>query len=172
MQLRQKRVRMPRRSRVQKRLRWRRHPQKQTVRGAERKPLSQLTFYVFSPALVFDTLRFFSMVSPIDFLFGLDWSPMAAIREDQQGQEGSFGFLPVLLGTSVIAILAMFVAGIRYFSGWIVFALLIVFALGTKHPRPLTFESSLGSGRRLLLLIAILIFVTCFMLEPIRIDLG
>ena len=72
---------------------------------------------------------------------------------------------------SILLVFAMFVAGLRVFSGWIVFALLILFALGTKHPRPLRFEQDLGWVRKLLLLVAIAIFVTCFMIEPIRIDL-
>ncbi len=71
---------------------------------------------------------------------------------------------------SVLLVVLMLFAGYLYFSGWILFALLILFALGTKHPEPLTFEGSLGPGRRFLLLIAILILVTSFMLEPIRIS--
>ena len=64
---------------------------------------------VFS--LITEALLFFSVVSPIDFFFGADWRPVTAIRSDQPGQEGSFGILPVLLGSFVIAIFAMFVAG-------------------------------------------------------------
>ncbi|WP_397543518.1 phosphate ABC transporter permease subunit PstC [Roseovarius salis] len=61
--------------------------------------------------LVFDSLRFFAQVSPAEFFFGMDWRPITAIREGQVGQEGSFGFIPVLVGTTVIAALAMAVAG-------------------------------------------------------------
>jgi Zn-dependent protease len=71
---------------------------------------------------------------------------------------------------SVILVVLMLFAGYQYFSGWILFALLILFALGTKHPRPLSFEGSLGPVRQFLLAISILILVTSFMLEPIRID--
>jgi membrane-associated protease RseP (regulator of RpoE activity) len=71
---------------------------------------------------------------------------------------------------SVLLVVLMLFAGYQYFSGWILFALLILFALGTKHPRPLSFEGSLGPVRQTLLLISILILVTSFMLEPIRID--
>ena len=60
--------------------------------------------------LLFDSLRFFAMVSPIDFFFGLDWRPITAIRPDQVGGEGAFGIIPVLMGSSLIAILAMAVA--------------------------------------------------------------
>ena len=71
---------------------------------------------------------------------------------------------------SVLLVGLMLFAGFRYFSGWILFALLILFALGTRHPQPLSFAGNLGPGRRLLLLAAILILVTSFTLEPIRID--
>jgi len=71
---------------------------------------------------------------------------------------------------SVLLVVLMFFAGYRYFSGWILFALLILFALGTRHPQPLSFAGDLGAGRRILLMIAILILITSFTLEPIRID--
>ncbi len=71
---------------------------------------------------------------------------------------------------SLLLVALMLFAGYVYFSGWILFALLIFFALGTKHPRPLSFDGDLGPGRRLLLLVAILILVTSFMLEPISIN--
>jgi hypothetical protein len=64
----------------------------------------------------------------------------------------------------------MVYAGFRYFTGWLLFAVLIFFALGTKHPRPLSFQGGLGPLRLLLLWISILIFLTSFMLEPVRID--
>ncbi len=72
---------------------------------------------------------------------------------------------------SLLLIAAMFYAGWRFFTGWFIFAILILVALGTKHPRPLSFEGSLGPLRLLLLWISILIFVTSFMIEPITIDL-
>ena len=64
---------------------------------------------VFS--VLFETLHFFSKVSPIDFLFGLQWSPQTAIREDQVGQSGAFGLIPLLVGTLLITLIAMLVAG-------------------------------------------------------------
>src|SRR5439155_9905374 len=54
---------------------------------------------------------FFRMVSPFDFLFGLEWSPQVAIRADQVGSSGAFGAVPVFWGTIFIgAIIAMVVA--------------------------------------------------------------
>src|SRR5690606_9010517 len=44
---------------------------------------------VFS--VLFETLRFFARYPALDFLFGLQWSPQTAIREDQVGQSGAFG---------------------------------------------------------------------------------
>ena len=61
-------------------------------------------------SVLFESLRFFSMVSPIDYLFGLEWSTQMAIREGQVGAAGSFGAVPVFLGTAVIAAIAMLLA--------------------------------------------------------------
>ncbi len=62
-------------------------------------------------SLLFESLRFFSRVSPIEFLFGTTWSPQTAIRADQVGSSGAFGAVPLFWGTIFIgAIIAMFVA--------------------------------------------------------------
>ena len=62
-------------------------------------------------SLLFESLRFFSMVSPIEFLSGLSWSPQMAIRADQAGSSGAFGAIPLFWGTIFIgAIIAMIVA--------------------------------------------------------------
>ncbi|HEX6376107.1 MAG TPA: phosphate ABC transporter permease subunit PstC [Allosphingosinicella sp.] len=62
-------------------------------------------------SLLFESLRFFAMVSPLDFLFGLDWSPQTAMRADQAGSSGAFGAIPLFWGTIFIgAIIAMAVA--------------------------------------------------------------
>lgn len=73
---------------------------------------------------------------------------------------------------SMVMVAFMVYAGIRYFSGWLVFAAMVLFVIGTRHPRPLTFERQLGPGRVLLLLLALTIFATSFMLVPVTIDLG
>jgi phosphate transport system permease protein len=64
---------------------------------------------VFS--VLFETVRFFERVSPIDFLFGTHWSPQTAIREDQVGSSGAFGIVPLVTGTLLITFIAMLVAG-------------------------------------------------------------
>ncbi len=61
-------------------------------------------------SLIFETIRFFTLVSPGAFLFGLDWSPQTALRADQIGASGSFGAIPVFAGTLMITILAIGIA--------------------------------------------------------------
>ena len=57
-----------------------------------------------------ETLRFFSSIPVTDFLFGTEWSPQTAIRDDQVGSSGKFGVLPLLSGTLLISFIAMLVA--------------------------------------------------------------
>jgi phosphate transport system permease protein len=64
---------------------------------------------VFS--VVVETWRFFQLVSPIDFLFGLEWNPQAALRADQGDFSGAFGIVPLVTGTLLITLIAMCVAG-------------------------------------------------------------
>ena len=61
-------------------------------------------------SLLFEALAFFTKVSPVDFLFGLEWSPQTAIRADQVGASGAFGAIPVFTGTLLITVIAMIVA--------------------------------------------------------------
>lgn len=59
---------------------------------------------------MFESLRFFEQVPVFDFLTGLQWSPQTALREDQAGQSGAFGAVPIFTGTFMIMAVAMFVA--------------------------------------------------------------
>ncbi len=52
-------------------------------------------------SVLFETLRFFTHVSPIQFLFGLQWSPTG----------NSYGMIPLLVGTLLITLIAILVAG-------------------------------------------------------------
>ncbi|HIJ38959.1 MAG TPA: phosphate ABC transporter permease subunit PstC [Rhodospirillaceae bacterium] len=61
-------------------------------------------------SLLFESLRFFSMVPVSDFLFGLSWSPQMAMRTDQVGSSGAFGAVPLFAGTLLISLIAMVVA--------------------------------------------------------------
>jgi phosphate transport system permease protein len=56
---------------------------------------------VFS--VLFETLVFFSEVSPIEFLFGTHWAPTSS--------PASFGIIPLLVGTLLITLIAILVAG-------------------------------------------------------------
>jgi phosphate transport system permease protein len=63
-------------------------------------------------SLIGESLRFFSMVSPIEFFFGLTWTPQQmAFRADQAGGTAAFGFIPLIVGTLLITAIAISVAG-------------------------------------------------------------
>jgi phosphate transport system permease protein len=61
-------------------------------------------------SVLFETLRFFTIVPVTEFLFGLHWSPQIAIRADQAGSSGTFGAVPIFAGTLMISAIAMLVA--------------------------------------------------------------
>jgi phosphate transport system permease protein len=61
-------------------------------------------------SLIFESYRFFQQVSPVEFLFGLEWSPQTALRADQVGASGRFGAVPLFAGTILISLIAMCVA--------------------------------------------------------------
>ena len=58
-------------------------------------------------SLIFETVRFFQMVSPLEFLFGTAWNPKDVVP----GQYNGYGAIPLFWGTIFIgAIIAMVVA--------------------------------------------------------------
>ncbi|HEX4880747.1 MAG TPA: phosphate ABC transporter permease subunit PstC [Porticoccaceae bacterium] len=61
-------------------------------------------------SVLFESLRFFDAVPIGQFLFGLEWSPQMAIREGQVGGSGSFGAVPLFVGTLLISAIALLVA--------------------------------------------------------------
>ncbi|MGK0271503.1 MAG: phosphate transport system permease protein [Cocleimonas sp.] len=63
---------------------------------------------VFS--VIFESIRFFESVPPQDFLFGTRWSPQTSIRADQVGSSGSFGAIPLFVGTLLISAIALTIA--------------------------------------------------------------
>ncbi len=70
--------------------------------------IAVLTTFGIVASLLYESARFFSMVSPGEFLFGLKWSPQAELVP---GQENGFGAIPLFWGTIFIgAIIAMIVA--------------------------------------------------------------
>lgn len=63
---------------------------------------------VFS--VLWESIAFFQKVPFFDFLFGTHWSPQIAIREDQAGATGSFGVIPLIVGTLLISFIALLIA--------------------------------------------------------------
>jgi len=61
-------------------------------------------------SVLYEAIRFFKAIPVTEFLFGLEWSPQMAIRADQVGSSGTFGAVPVFLGTALISAIAMVVA--------------------------------------------------------------
>ena len=61
-------------------------------------------------SVLFEAIRFFESVPLSSFLFGLEWSPQMAIRQDQVGSSGAFGAIPLFAGTLLISLIAMLVA--------------------------------------------------------------
>jgi len=72
--------------------------------------LAVLTTLGILLSVVFESMRFFQMVSPVEFFFGLEWSPQIALRDDQQGSSGRFGAVPLFAGTLLISAIALLVA--------------------------------------------------------------
>ena len=69
-----------------------------------------LTTFGIVVSLSYEAFRFFTKIPLQDFIFGLEWSPQTAIRDDQVGSSGKFGVLPLLSGTLLISFIAMLVA--------------------------------------------------------------
>ena len=61
-------------------------------------------------SVLFEAIRFFQLVPATDFLLGTEWSPQMAIRIDQVGSSGSFGAIPLFVGTLLISFIAMTIA--------------------------------------------------------------
>lgn len=72
--------------------------------------LAVLTTLGIVLSALFEAIRFFQKIPALDFLFGLEWSPQMAIRPDQVAASGSFGFVPLFVGTLLISMVAMFIA--------------------------------------------------------------
>lgn len=72
--------------------------------------LALLTTVGIVLSVLFESLRFFQLVPITEFLFGLNWSPQMAIRTDQVGASGAFGFIPLLTGTLLVSAIAMAIA--------------------------------------------------------------
>jgi len=63
---------------------------------------------VFS--VLIESVNFFKAVPVTDFLFGTNWSPQTSMRDDQVGSSGSFGAIPLFVGTLLISAIALIIA--------------------------------------------------------------
>lgn len=61
-------------------------------------------------SVLFESVRFFSVIPFTDFIFGTHWSPQTALRADQVGGSGSFGAIPLFVGTLLISTIALLIA--------------------------------------------------------------
>ena len=61
-------------------------------------------------SLIYESYQFFRLVPLTEFLFGTRWEPQIPIRADQVAGMGAFGWVPVILGTIVVAAIAMFIS--------------------------------------------------------------
>lgn len=61
-------------------------------------------------SVLYESILFFRAVPVHKFLFGLEWSPQTALRADQVGSSGSFGAVPLFVGTAMISGIAMVIA--------------------------------------------------------------
>jgi len=77
-------------------------------------------------SLLFESIKFFSVINIFDYLFGTNWSPQRAFVRDASAitaaeyeeLKDAFGFIPLIAGTSFIAFIAMLVAvPVGLFSG-------------------------------------------------------
>jgi phosphate transport system permease protein len=70
--------------------------------------IATLTTIGIFASLILETVRFFQLVSPIEFFFGTSWSPSDTINE---GYNNGYGAIPLFWGTIFVgAIIAMVVA--------------------------------------------------------------
>lgn len=61
-------------------------------------------------SVLFESIRFFQAIPATDFLFGTHWSPQTALRNDQAGSSGSFGAIPLFVGTLLISFISLVIA--------------------------------------------------------------
>jgi hypothetical protein len=70
------------------------------------------------------------------------------------------------LGLALVGI--MVAAGIFWWTGWLVWALLVFFVIGVKHPPPLNELVPLGTSRKVVAYLMILFFILLFMPNPLQ----
>jgi len=70
------------------------------------------------------------------------------------------------LGTALVGVMVF--AGIFWWTGWLLWAMLVFFVIGPGHPPPLNDLVELGLPRRLLAYMMIVIFIILFMPNPLQ----
>ena len=61
-------------------------------------------------SVIFESIRFFSMISPMEFLFGLKWNPQIEFGENAGVGVSNYGAVPLFAGTLLISTIALVVA--------------------------------------------------------------
>ena len=63
-------------------------------------------------SVLFESIRFFKLIPPQDFLFGLEWNPQfeGAERAGSGGGTATYGMVPMFVGTFLISFIALAVA--------------------------------------------------------------
>lgn len=63
-------------------------------------------------SVLFESIRFFQLIPPQDFIFGLEWNPQfeGAERAGSGNGEATYGMLPMFVGTLLISTVALTVA--------------------------------------------------------------
>jgi len=63
-------------------------------------------------SVLFESIRFFKLIPPQDFLFGLEWNPQfeGAERAGSGGGTATYGMIPMFVGTFLISAVALSVA--------------------------------------------------------------
>ena len=72
--------------------------------------IAVLTTFGIIFSVLFESIHFFQKVPFMDFVFGTHWSPQIALRADQVGASGSFGVIPLIVGTLLISLIALTIA--------------------------------------------------------------
>lgn len=61
-------------------------------------------------SVLYESLLFFQKYPALEFFFGTEWNPQTAMRADQIASEGAFGIIPLLTGTLLISLIALFLS--------------------------------------------------------------
>ena len=145
-----------------------------TINPVIAEPTAEGMMWLGTP-LLFDALSYFFRTPPNALMHPTafaGWAGMliTAINLLPAGQLDGGHIVRALIGekqkyVSMAALAGMIIAGF-FFTGWLFFAMLILF-MGTRHPPPLNDVTPLDTRRKIIGIIAIIMFVLCFVPVPI-----